>query len=564
CAPMAEAIRDAPLPPCPWGQARIDGNCADKCKFAGCGTDSVCKKNDTGDAVCVCINPEYVLQPDKSCAHPCAGTWCAMDDPNSSCVKQEGQLATCVCNWGFAMTPDRGCVDSCRLKACVDGTCSKDENGMAVCSCDAEAGFKLQLDGRTCKDVCVIEDCEGKDANSTCVRNLDVAHCVCKTNFQLFEGVCTDTCEVKACVDGTCTQDVNGTASCHCDADAGLVLLDDERTCQDVCIIKDCEGSDANSTCVKNGIVATCVCKTGFELFDGKCTDTCEVKACVDGTCTKDVNGTASCHCDADAGLVLLDDERTCQDVCIIEDCEGKDAKSMCVRNRDVAHCECVINYELFQGVCTDTCEVKACVNGLCRQNSITGAASCHCDADAGFVLLDGERTCKDVCIIKDCEGSDANSTCVKNGTDATCVCKTGFNLFEGKCIDTCELKGCGVNGKCHKDSTTGEPSCVCDLGFTLQPDGTTCKDNCEILSCTGPKEHCAKEVITGQAYCKCDDYFHRAVGGFCQDWCPFKGCNTTISTCVRRVDGIPFCICNKGVPLTTKACVGKVPSAWP
>ncbi|CAI5483280.1 unnamed protein product, partial [Closterium sp. Yama58-4] len=715
---MAEAIRDAPLPPCPWGQARIDGNCAGvcftplplacytwlhpeflhayKCKFAGCGTDSVCKKNDTGDAVCVCINPEYVLQPDKSCAHPCAGTWCAMDDPNSSCVKQEGQLATCVCNWGFAMTPDRGCVDSCTLKACVDGTCSKDENGMAVCSCDAEAGFKLQLDGRTCKDVCVIEDCEGKDANSTCVRNLDVAHCVCKTNFQLFEGVCTDTCEVKACVDGTCTQDVNGTASCHCDAYAGLVLLDDERTCQDVCIIKDCEGSDANSTCVKNGIVATCVCKTGFELFDGKCTgtlpaltfcvpgsaslcvrlcicflllcplwiglllnplhpsfhipsasaltDTCEVKACVDGTCTQDVNGTASCHCDADAGLVLLDDERTCQDVCIIKDCEGSDANSMCVKNGIVATCVCKTGFELFEGKCTgtlpaltfcvpgsaslcvhmlvfvtflsflinlllnhpsfhfsltpaltDTCEVKACVDGTCTQD-VNGTASCHCDADAGLVLLDDERTCQDVCviedcegkdaksmcvrnrdvahcecvinyellqgvctdvcIIKDCEGSDANSTCVKNGTDATCVCKTGFNLFEGKCIDTCELKGCGVNGKCHKDSTTGEPSCVCDLGFTLQPDGTTCKDNCEILSCTGPKEHCAKEVTTGQAYCKCDDYFHRAVGGFCQDWCPFKGCNTTISTCVRRVDGIPFCICNKGVPLTTKACV--------
>ncbi|CAI5459326.1 unnamed protein product [Closterium sp. Yama58-4] len=333
--------------------------------------------------------------------------------------------------------------DTCEVKACVDGTCTQDVNGTASCHCDADAGLVLLDDERTCEDVCIIKDCEGSDANSTCVKNGTVATCVCKTGFELFEGKCIvglllnllhpsfhipsapalpDTCEVKACVDGTCTQDVNGTASCHCDADAGLVLLDDERTCE----------------------------------------DTCEVKACVDGTCTKDVNGTASCHCDADAGFVLLDDERTCKDVCLIEDCEGKDAKSMCVRNRDVAHCECVLNYELFRGIrphftalsnylsltplhpsvhipsapaLPDTCEVKACVNGLCRQDSSTGAVSCHCDADAGYVLLDDERTCKDVCIIKDCEGSDFNSTCVKNGTDATCICKTGFKLFEGKCI---------------------------------------------------------------------------------------------------------------------------------
>ncbi|CAI5513976.1 unnamed protein product, partial [Closterium sp. Naga37s-1] len=359
CAPMAEAVRDINPPPCPWGQERIDGNCADPC------------------SVMVC-------------------------DAHASCVKEVGQLATCVCNWGFAMTSDQGCVDTCTLKACVDGTCSKDSvTGAAACSY-----------------TCVVKACDG-----ACTHYADGAascHCDADAGLVLLEDgrTCKDTCEVKAC-DGTCTKDADGVASCHCDADAGLVLLADERTCK----------------------------------------DTCEVKACVDGTCSQDVNGAASCHCDADAGLVLLDDTRTCKDVCLVADCEGKDAKSTCVRNRDVAHCECVINYELFQGVCTD------------------------------------------VCIIKDCEGSDANSTCVKNGIDATCVCKTGFKLFEGKCIGMLALPA------------TTPP---------LAP-------------------------------------FPAGSGA---DWCPFKSCDTSLSTCVRRLDGIPFCICNKGVPLTTKSCVGKVPSA--
>ncbi|CAI5503941.1 unnamed protein product, partial [Closterium sp. Naga37s-1] len=313
------------------------------------------------------------LSPHSPCApaYPCAGTWCAMDDPNSSCVKQDG-LATCVCKWGFAMTPDRGCVDTCTLKACVDGTCSKDGDGLAVCSCDAAAGFKLQLDGRTCKDVCVIEGCEAKDANSKCVRNLDVAHCECKTKFELFQGVCTGmlprlTPSVPRSVSlraSACLLFVLSTFLCSLKlhfADSAPTLLPhplrpSAPALPDTCVVKDCESGG--------------------------------------GTCTQDADGVATCHCDAEAGFVLLADGRTCK----------------------------------------DTCEVKACVDGTCSQDA-DGTASCHCDADAGLVLLEDGRTCKDVCIIKDCEGTDANSTCVKNGIDATCVCKTGFKLFEGKCI---------------------------------------------------------------------------------------------------------------------------------
>ncbi|CAI5935577.1 unnamed protein product [Closterium sp. NIES-64] len=492
CAPMAEAIRDV-TPDCPWGHERINGNCAGVCS------------TPLPLACYAWLHPEFLH------AYPCTVKVCGL---HASCVKDVGQPAMCVCDGGFAMTPDQGCVDTCTLKACVDGTCSKLENGTAVCSCDAEAGFKLQLDKRTCKDTCVVKDCVG--GGGTCTQDADgVAFCHCDavaglklqddgrtckaSNFGLstlphlsptrLSDVCVIadyTCVVKDCVGGggTCTHEVNGTATCHCDAEAGLKLQDDGRTCKDVCVIEACEVKDANSECKRVRDVAHCECKTNFELFEGVCTDTCVVKDCVGGggTCTHEVNGTATCHCDAEAGLKLQDDGRTCKDVCVIEACEVKDANSECKRVRDVAHCECKTNFELFEGVCTDTCVVKDCVGGggTCT-HEVNGTATCHCDGDAGLVLLDDKRTCKDTCVVK----------------------------------------GCGVNGKCQKEITTGVASCVCDLGFTLQADGTTCKDNCEILSCSGPKEHCAKSATTGEAYCKCDDYFHRAAGGFCQDKVP-------------------------------------------
>ncbi|CAI6003771.1 unnamed protein product, partial [Closterium sp. NIES-64] len=107
---------------------------------------------------------------------------------NAVCVKDRGD-ATCVCNVGFAMTPT-GCVDTCVLKACgVNGKCVKDSAGAASCVCDT--GFALQADGKTCTDVCIIKNCQGSDANSTCVKNGNLATCVCKTGFAMANGKCT-------------------------------------------------------------------------------------------------------------------------------------------------------------------------------------------------------------------------------------------------------------------------------------------------------------------------------------------------------------------------------------
>ncbi|CAI7858025.1 unnamed protein product, partial [Closterium sp. NIES-54] len=78
-----------------------------------------------------------------------------------------------------------------------------------------------------------------------------------------------------------------------------------------------------------------------------------------------------------------------------------------------------------------------------------------------------------DPCVAKKC---GANAICVKDKGAARCACNVGFSMTPTGCVaaDPCALKACGVNGKCIKDSA-GVASCVCNAGFLLQADKTTC-----------------------------------------------------------------------------------------
>ncbi|CAI5511766.1 unnamed protein product, partial [Closterium sp. Naga37s-1] len=169
--------------------------------------------------------------------------------------------------------PSNAADHSCVQRNCgANGKCVKNSAGAASCVCDT--GYVLQADGRTCTDVCTIKNCQGADANSTCVAAGNLATCVCETGYAMAAtGKCTDTCEVQNCgVNGKCNKDTTtGAASCVCDT--GYALQADGKTCTDVCTIKNCEGSDANSYCEKEGNLATCVCKTGYAMAaTGKCT----------------------------------------------------------------------------------------------------------------------------------------------------------------------------------------------------------------------------------------------------------------------------------------------------
>ncbi|GJP79836.1 hypothetical protein CLOP_g10042 [Closterium sp. NIES-67] len=321
CAPVAEAIRVPSKGPCRWGHDRDEsGKCADTCAIRNCGANSKCLKDEVGWANCVCLKGFQRL-PNASCAHSCRILECGA---HATCVKEEDSSAKCVCNGGYAKTANTantaktantGCVDTCTLKACVGGKCSKDVAGAAVCTCDADAGLKLLPDGRTCKDACLIRDCVGEDPNSKCVKARDVATCECNTGFELSGGVCTDKCKLKGCVGGTCSQET-GSPVCHCDNTIGLVLLEDKKTCKDACEVKVCAAIGVNGECIRNPQNASdvhCACKNGYVLLGGICTEpdlcaqvTCKPNSqCVKGDCmcNKDfVKNEQTGECIADLG----------------------------------------------------------------------------------------------------------------------------------------------------------------------------------------------------------------------------------------------------------------------
>ncbi|CAI6003785.1 unnamed protein product [Closterium sp. NIES-64] len=203
---------------------------------------------------------------------------------------------------------------------------------------------------------------------------------------------------------------------------------------------------------------------------------TCEIQNCgVNGKCVKDSAGAASCVCDT--GFALLLDGRTCTDTCEIQNC-GVNGK--CVKDSDGA-ASCV--YDTGFALQSDNRTGSTFHYSLCSQGPI----------DISFLAQSG------VSEIKNC---GANSVCNAVGNEATCVCDQGFVLQQDgvtcnpplktdldtnvdpapaphlSLVDDATSKSpCPLscaNGHCDYTSN-GMPTCVCDPGFVLQPDGTTC-----------------------------------------------------------------------------------------
>ncbi|GJP44567.1 hypothetical protein CLOM_g3946 [Closterium sp. NIES-68] len=537
-----------------------DGTCIDKCDLKGC-LGGTCSQID-GEAVCDCHGATTglkLLEDTVTCQDACEVAACRT---NFTCARNPDNLAdvNCECQEGYALSGDK-CIDKCDLKGCLGGTCSQID-GEAVCDCHgATTGLKLLEDTVTCQDACVLEACR---TNFTCARNVDNladVRCECEDGYALAEdGTCIDKCDLKGCLGGgTCSQ-IDGVAVCDCDMEtSGKVLLADTITCKDACQVKGCATLGDFGQCIRNPMNASdvrCACKDGYVLSGGICVDACELEACaikdIKSECIRNPLNLTDVHCACVEGYVLSGGK--CTDACLVQACATKDTKSECLvnpQNKTDVHCACLNNYVLSGGVCTDTCALKGCVGGTCDHNT-DGSAFCYCNADAGFVLLGDKLTCEHVCTIANCKNKDPNSFCTwTKAGGATCPCMLGFNtpVGGGLCTDTCTLKGCGAHSTCkHRDD--GSAFCVCDTGYTLQEDGVTCKDNCAILMdkspCTGVNEQCAKNA-TGWASCVCKPYYH-TYKGYCANRCIDKPKSEQCpdnSYCVRRVDGIAFCICN-------------------
>ncbi|CAI5955530.1 unnamed protein product [Closterium sp. NIES-65] len=171
-----------------------------------------------------------------------------------------------------------------------------------------------------------------------------------------------------------------------------------------------------------------------------------------------------------------------------------------------------------------------------------------------------------------------ANAVCVKDRGSATCVSNVGFSMTPTGCVDACVFKRCGSNAKCVK-SAVGVASCVCDTGFVLQPDGVTCTailycpsigsntlscppfplstrpDTCALKKC-GVNGKCIKDSA-GVASCVCNVAFAlQPDGSTCTDTCVIKNCGAN-AACVKDAQGVASCVCRTGFQVVKGLCIG-------
>ncbi|XP_026218834.1 signal peptide, CUB and EGF-like domain-containing protein 1 isoform X3 [Anabas testudineus] len=283
-----------------------------------------------------------------------------------------------------------------------------------------------------------------------------------------------------------------------------------------------------------------CTCYDGFMLDDDghNCLD---VDECADnnGGCQQDcvnVMGSYECHCRD--GFFLSDNQHTCIH-------RYDDGMNCMNKNHGCAHicrevpskggvlCECRPGYELSNNLrdCTLTCNYG---NGGCQHLCDDTETGPECSCHPIYVLHTDSKSCieKDEAAI---ESSEFN---------ATSVADVDKRVKRRLLMETCAVNNGGCDRTC-KDTATGV-RCSCTVGFTLQPDGKTCKDIDECLENNGGCDHFCRNKV-GSFECSCQKG-HKLLTDerTCQDIdeCSFE--RTCDHTCINFPGGYE-CMCNKG-----------------
>ncbi|KAK2504771.1 hypothetical protein MC885_021012 [Smutsia gigantea] len=129
------------------------------------------------------------------------------------------------------------------------------------------------------------------------------------------------------------------------------------------------------------------------------------------------------------------------------------------------------------------------------------------------------------------------------------CGCHQKYALHsDGRaCIETCAVNNGGCDRTC-KDTATGV-RCSCPVGFTLQPDGKTCKDINECLVNNGGCDHFCRNTV-GSFECGCRKGYKLLTDErTCQDTdeCSFE--RTCDHICINS-PGSFQCLCHRGYTL--------------
>jgi hypothetical protein len=131
------------------------------------------------------------------------------------------------------------------------------------------------------------------------------------------------------------------------------------------------------------------------------------------------------------------------------------------------------VNYDCVQGVDFDECFTPV-AGETCPPVSIS------CLGDTNIISCEDGVKC-------------VNGECMNTAEGFECICGDGFTPVPvdptddplcrvcrdiDECVEEQKMEQCAPNGKCRDDE--GTYTCVCDVGFKLTADGTTCEVECE------------------------------------------------------------------------------------
>ncbi|XP_036836852.1 signal peptide, CUB and EGF-like domain-containing protein 2 isoform X7 [Oncorhynchus mykiss] len=365
-----------------------------------------------------------------------------------------------------------------------------------------------------------------------------------------------------ACAEGSdgCHIDAicqNTQASYKCSCKVGF--KGDGKHCED---IDDCD-IEYNGGCVHecNNIPGNyrCTCHDGFNLaHDGhNCLGKIhfrlqDVDECVfnNGGCQYTcVNTMGSYECSCKEGFFLSDNQHTC----IHRSVEGLSCMN---KEHGCAHicketpkggvsCECRPGFELAknQRGCILTCNHG---NGGCQHTCEDMEQGPICRCHVRYTLHPDGRSC----VERD------ETTTESSDHNATSFTEVDKRVKRRLLMENCAVNNGGCDSTC-KDTSTGV-RCSCPVGFTLQPDGKTCKDINECELHNGGCDHFCRNTI-GSFECNCWKGFKLLTDErSCQDIdeCYFE--RTCGHTCVNSPGGFE-CVCSKGYTLYGLAHCGDI-----
>uniref|UniRef100_A0A674A5I4 Signal peptide, CUB domain, EGF-like 2 n=1 Tax=Salmo trutta TaxID=8032 RepID=A0A674A5I4_SALTR len=354
------------------------------------------------------------------------------------------------------------------------------------------------------------------------------------------------------------------------------------------------EGSDGchiDAICQNTQASYKCTCKVGFK-GDGKhCEDIDECDIEYNGGCVHECNNIpGNYRCTCHDGFSLAHDGHNCLDVdeCVFN---NGGCQHTCVNTMGSYECSCKEGFFLSdnQHTCIHrSVEGLSCMNKehgcahICKETPKGGVA---CECRPGFELAKNQRGCILTC---NHGNGGCQHTCEDMEQGPICRCHVRYTLHpDGRsCVERDEtttessdhnatsftevdkrvkrrllMENCAVNnGGCDstcKDTSTGV-RCSCPVGFTLQPDGKTCKDINECELHNGGCDHFCRNTI-GSFECNCWKGFKLLTDEHsCQDIdeCYFE--RTCGHTCVNSPGGFE-CVCNKGYSLYGLAHCGDI-----